>query len=313
MSLDHIVGQVKKVTPAGKSTAVSLYLGNLKLNQTDQDNHVYMTAFVNPNNKVLQNINANDVISAKGKLDNRKSKAGFMELVMNANTIQACSSGLSQQWGLYPNKSASIFISGVFTNNAGGYEVSARYDESTPIVNNGSIEYVKDTRNLKFKISKSNYTFKCINRAIKELTGTDLQNAQATSEQLKVLSKCTALVNFGLVTANTNKKELNGINGTNTYLNMYAENIMFFNKIGTTQQASAPQQQAPQQQAPKQAPASQQQAKTPKPAAEPQQQANVNNQNQQEPFKQDGNFDNNGFSNQTDSSGRIPEDEKLVF
>ncbi len=235
MSNDTVVVKVTDVTeiPNSDNSVISGYLGDKKFNENDPSNHIHCKIFVRNSNKTLQKIQKGQFISALGKLNNKKSKSGFMELIFNAAQLTICDENTFVQLGMYPNKSEPIFITGVFLNNS-GYEISARYDGlSTPYIENNTVKYANDERQLRLRVSKKSRAFKTIERYIAKHSGEDLKGELASQEQLDSLKKFKAHVELGFVTARAIKKEINGINGTNTYLNINIDSINLIKKINS--------------------------------------------------------------------------------
>lgn len=242
MSNDTVVVKVTDVTeiPNSDNSVISGYLGDKKFSENDPSNHIHCKIFVRNSNKTLQKVEKGQFISALGKLNNKKSKTGFMELIFNAAQLSICDENTFVQLGIYPNKSESIFITGVFLNNT-GYEISARYDGlSTPYIENNNVKYANDERQLRLRVSKKSRAFKTIERYIAKHTGAEINGELATQEQLDTLKKFKAHVELGFVTARAIKKEVNGINGTNTYLNINIDSINLFKKINSTDSSTAP-------------------------------------------------------------------------
>ncbi|MDP2565814.1 hypothetical protein [Pseudoalteromonas marina] len=236
MSNDLVVVKVLDVVeiPNSDSTVINGYLGDMKFNENDPSNHIHCKIFVKSSNKSLTNISKGDFISALGKINNKKSKSGFMELIVNAAQLTVCEANSLVQLGLYPNKSEPIFITSVFLNNT-GYEISARYDGlSTPYIENNSIKYANDERQLRLRVSKKSRAFKTINKFITKRTGHEIKEI-ASQEQLDILKLFKAHVELGFVTARAIKKEINGINGTNTYLNINIDSINLFKQINSSE------------------------------------------------------------------------------
>lgn len=248
-----IVGRVEEITKLSNNTVLKVYLGNLKINDNDPDNHVRVSIFVSSNNKSLERIAQQSVITARGKVSNSVSKNGSREVNMNATSIQPVGGVIKPQWGLFPMKSAPVFISGVFpSSNGDGYDVSAKYDKQAPSINNqgGSpkVEYKSDNRALKFKVKANSRAFKQINSAIKAFTGIELGNQVATQQQLDELKKCTGVLDIKWASVQTK----NGGGKYNTYLNIYADSLMILNRIGDKQQNQSANYQNTNQSAPRQ-------------------------------------------------------------
>lgn len=235
MSNDLIVVKVLDVAeiPNSQNSVINGYLGDMKFNQNDPSNHIHCKIFVKNSNKTLANIKKGQFISTIGKLNNKKSKSGFMELIFNAAQINICDENTNVQLGIFLNKSEPIFITGVFLNNT-GYEISARYDGlNTPYIENNEIKYANDERQLRLRVSNKSRAFKTINRFLANITNDEIKDNLATQEQLEALKLFKAHVELGFVTARAIKKEVNNINGTNTYLNVNIDSINLLKKINS--------------------------------------------------------------------------------
>tara|TARA_B100002049_G_scaffold45729_1_gene31858 strand:+ start:30401 stop:31318 length:918 start_codon:yes stop_codon:yes gene_type:complete len=253
-----VIGRVQNIRSFGNQRAIQVYLGN-SAKDDEPDNHMNATVFVSAEHKSLDLIAENTVIQAVGTVVNRTNKAGFKEIVVNPTSLFPVNSGFAVKWGLYPSKSANVFISGIFPNSNGGYDISGKYDIQEPKISyDGSIpkiEYVKDDRPFKTTCSSSSRAKSSIDKAISKLTGRDVQG-QASESELKELSKCTAILNISFATIKSRRSSKNDVNGWDYYLNTYADDLMLINRIGnrseTSHRQSSTHQQAIQPQNPEQ-------------------------------------------------------------
>lgn len=229
-----VFGRVQSIRLFGNQKAIQVYLGN-SAKDGEPDNHMNVTVFVSAEHKSLDLIAEDTVIQAVGTVVNRTNKAGFKEVVVNPTSLFPVNSGFAVKWGLYPCKSANVFISGIFLSSNGGYDVSGKYDIQEPKISYEEsvpkIEYVKDERPFKVTCSSSSRAKSSIDKAISKLTGHDVQG-QASESELKELSKCTAILNISFSTIKSRRSSKNGVNGWDYYLNTYADDLVLINRIG---------------------------------------------------------------------------------
>ena len=246
-----LFGRVQSIRSFGNQKAIQVYLGN-SASDGEPANHMNATVFVSAEHKSLDSLSENTVIQAIGTVVNRTNKAGFKEVVVNPTSLFPVNSGFTVKWGLHPCKSANVFISGIFLNSNGGYDISGKYDIQEPkISNEGSIpkiEYVKDERPFKVTCSSKSRAKSSIDKAIKNIFGHDVQG-QASESQLKELRKCSALLNISFTTIKSRRTSKNGVDGWDYYLNTYADDLILVNRIGNRSanlqnQNSAPREQA---------------------------------------------------------------------
>lgn len=240
-----IIGRVNDIREfdSGNKKVLSLYLGNQGNKQ--YPNHVYVSLFVNSSNKSLQKVEKGTVVQTIGTVINRNSKSGFKEVVVNPTSLYVVGDTFKVNWGIFPQKTSTVFISAIFPNDKGGYDISGSYDKQNPRISQKDgvpvLSYERDTRSFRVTASESSRAFKSINYTLSKLIDRNIE-AQASQDELNQLKKCTAILDLSFVAIKSSKKVVNGVNGWNYYLNQYADNINIINRIGsgaTTQSKSS--------------------------------------------------------------------------